>query len=60
MGYSAYASEPRAWHAYYAKGIARLQVGNLSVVATDVQGSTTGKELSRPTSTPTSNVWWGA
>jgi len=39
---------------FCAKGIAWPQVGNLPVVASDVQGSTTGKELSRPTSTPTS------
>jgi hypothetical protein len=53
MSYVDHASEPRAWHASVAKGIARLQAGNLSVVATIVQGSTDGKEFSRPTNAST-------
>jgi len=59
MRYSVCASEPRAWHASDAKGIAGHRAGSLYVVATAVQGSTNGMELSRPTSTSTSNWFVG-
>jgi len=36
-----------------AKGIARSQAGSLLIVASDVQGSTAGNKLSRPTSAST-------